>query len=732
MNQVRMNSASSLGGERPQTAYGWQDAMSENQTDSFTPGGFGGQSVASQDEFGMPSSSEGYDSIVIQGPESIHEKRFNKEKRKSRKRLQQREGSAQSKGGDSLSGADSQSISSASGIGRDPLQETPSQQQDKDDLLKAKILKCISKYNAQKLKTYCERAKKLAPKDDIGSMFIRECIVTGLKQLLRKHSGTKEDDSNLLKLISVVLISFENTLERSSLFGFCRVLYKISKDSSHDDEFRDNNILIPLMNLIRYMCESVKGKKDWEMLLYCVAILKNVSYDSQENKTYISSYNALALLKTVLESIVRHLAKEKKESTERPLQLLVQVTACLRNLAHTEEDFDAIAESGLLQILCPMMKNLVGQQEFILNSCRILSKVSLHEQCQNVMNEDCPSFYSTVIMVLQQYKSNVPVVIRICFILGNLTFDNEAKRAEFSLRGDVPLLLNLLDTYDKKDTEMHKKESQPDSPADKPKETTKQDKQREKEKRDLDDLLTKLIRLIANISIDHERGSYLAFSMQTESLIRILERKSVQTAEELVLNVVRCITNLTYYGNEARSNANGGFVPDSTLFKHKMRLCEQLSPLLLHDHPDAILEAARTFGNLSQDEQVQQWMKQKRLDEVTLILIDHSNFDIVSAVCGVLINLTGQESDIFTGTNIERLIEVLDYANESLAILIFKLLHNLVVNTPSDKLDHLDLIYDHVENIVESLEEHDDLTEDEENLISIGKRLLEELAYEEL
>lgn len=59
-----------------------------------------------------------------------------------------------------------------------------------------------------------------------------------------------------------------------------------------------------------------------------------------------------------------------------------------------------------------------------------------------------------------------------------------------------------------------------------------------------------MIRLIANIAMDRERGPIIALSDATNLFLPLLERKQINQSEELVLNIIRCITNLSYYEEE--------------------------------------------------------------------------------------------------------------------------------------------------------------------------------------
>lgn len=74
-----------------------------------------------------------------------------------------------------------------------------------------------------------------------------------------------------------------------------------------------------------------------------------------------------------------------------------------------------------------------------------------------------------------------------------------------------------------------------------------------------------MIRLIANVALESKNGSFIAKSPEIQCFIDLIERKSIQQSEELVLNVIRCITNLTYYEN----NFNKMKIASSKFFAKK-------------------------------------------------------------------------------------------------------------------------------------------------------------------
>jgi hypothetical protein len=112
-------------------------------------------------------------------------------------------------------------------------------------------------------------------------------------------------------------------------------------------------------------------------------------------------------------------------------------------------------------------------------------------------------------------------------------------------------------------------------------------------------LLIKIIRLLANLSISPEIGPKLSGLDGVSVLIPLLEMVSQQQRhEELLLNAVSAVTNLTFYfqpGDAAQQNV---------LLGDYSKMCAHLMEVLLHENSEVVTEAARAFGNLSRDAEV--------------------------------------------------------------------------------------------------------------------------------
>ncbi|OLQ10053.1 Armadillo repeat-containing protein 2 [Symbiodinium microadriaticum] len=139
---------------------------------------------------------------------------------------------------------------------------------------------------------------------------------------------------------------------------------------------------------------------------------------------------------------------------------------------------------------------------------------------------------------------------------------------------------------------------------------------------DVEEVLVKLVRLLANIAISPDAGATLAASSAVvDPLLDMLGAKKISDSEELVLNVVAAVTNLLFYD-----------VPSNMLFQEesKQLLCRLFRPLLLESYNvEALVETARALGNLSRHADARKCMVSLRLDEILAILLDHDDRDLV-------------------------------------------------------------------------------------------------------
>ncbi|XP_058657105.1 armadillo repeat-containing protein 2 isoform X1 [Ammospiza caudacuta] len=287
--------------------------------------------------------------------------------------------------------------------------------------------------------------------------------------------------------------------------------------------------------------------------------------------------------------------------------------------------------------------------------------LELMKQINNIKEHD--TCFSKLGLLLVQ-----DLVIRIIFILGNLTARNDQSREQFfKEKGSVNTLTSLFQTYYELDLNAptwhhdRKGKSQPKYPS------------------EAEDVLIKLIRVLANLSIHPRVGAALAAAHPLVGLlVTVLEYKSVDDCEELVINAATAINNLSYYQ-----------VENSAVQEKQLHIAEMLLKLLMSDNMDAVVEAVRVFGNLSQHHEIRDFIMQKKIYKFVIALLDSKDREVCFPACGVLLNLTVDENKrafLMEEGGIGKLIDCLqDFgpADWQLSCLICKTLWNYSENMAS-------------------------------------------------
>eukprot|EP01006_Ploeotia_vitrea_P003604 TRINITY_DN112909_c0_g1_i1.p1 TRINITY_DN112909_c0_g1~~TRINITY_DN112909_c0_g1_i1.p1 ORF type:complete len:682 (+),score=42.02 TRINITY_DN112909_c0_g1_i1:51-2096(+) len=187
-----------------------------------------------------------------------------------------------------------------------------------------------------------------------------------------------------------------------------------------------------------------------------------------------------------------------------------------------------------------------------------------------------------------------------------------------------------------------------------------------------------LLRVIGNLAINCTAGNEFAESgVLCGTLVKLLHEKDVSTNEELVLNLMQCLTNITYY-----QDAN------NVLLERALDLVGPLSLLILHNHLEAVIEGTKAFGNLTRHAAVRVWMVEKRVDEAIVILLDHTDWTVLHATCGILLNFSADPKHCQLLSQFEALPKLIQRLDEfvaepyqqaiPVAETIMKIFHNLV------------------------------------------------------
>ncbi|OXB67979.1 hypothetical protein ASZ78_006615, partial [Callipepla squamata] len=343
-------------------------------------------------------------------------------------------------------------------------------------------------------------------------------------------------------------------------------------------------------------------------------------------------------------------------------KIILSLTATLRNLADLPRARCQLVCSGAVSELCVALEQRMNDKDVCTYIVRIFSKLSSYDDFCAAL-ADCSRCYVLFLALLNKHQKQQDLVLRINFILGNLTAkNNQAREQFFKEKGSVDTLISLFHTYHELDLNEEKRCH----------ERRREEKSNPKHPSEAEDVLIKLIRVLANLSIHPSVGAALAAAHRVvELLLTVLEYKSIEVCEELVINAATTINNLSFYK-----------VKSSAVQDKKLRIAETLLKLLMSNNMDGIVEAVRVFGNLSQYHEICDFIIQKKIHKFVIALLDAKNQDVCFSACGVLLNLTvdkDKRSLLMEEGGIGKLVDCLrDFgpADMQLACLVCKTLWN--------------------------------------------------------
>ncbi|GMH72146.1 hypothetical protein TL16_g05839 [Triparma laevis f. inornata] len=378
----------------------------------------------------------------------------------------------------------------------------------------------------------------------------------------------------------------------------------------------------------------------------------------------------------------------------------------------------AMLKLKLPTVICGVLKGLPDRDDIVgVDSCagtnedvampvaRTLGRLSLQEPMRNCLNSDphCVRDILRLLVyfgdqaVMSQYAkagqekstrvqcNQLNITLRAAFTLGNLTASNDSNRRLVTCRFGGGKTLpacssGIAATYMKEALE-------PESPT----------------AATLVDALVKITRLVANLCINREAGMMIAAASGIDALSSLLMVSIEVDEQDLMLNVVSAITNLSFYGRMGGGRVAGeedvggvdgevdGVYCRSKIFSRREEICSCLVGVLLHDNQLAVVEAARAFGNFSRDEMVRSVICSARGDEAMAMLLGNPGIsdEIMFAIIGCLINLAAspKHNRILTGADgcksyetVDKLVRALrrfGLKRVGLSAVVCKVLYNL-------------------------------------------------------
>ncbi|XP_041660456.1 armadillo repeat-containing protein 2 isoform X2 [Cheilinus undulatus] len=449
----------------------------------------------------------------------------------------------------------------------------------------------------------CDRLhSSLAEADMLGRRCKRRSgILRALFRLIDLNSA--QLNLHIAKLCLALGVSGNN------LLNICKLVFQISRSESNDVLFQNDSIIDLLLGILSSEDVSASG----EALLYSVGTLKFLSGNSAIVRLLLDK-NCIG----IFQKLIQRLCKVNETSFAGAGHILVQLTATLRNLADHPDSRPLFVSFSVLSELCVVLHHHRKDQDICTNISRIYSKLSSYSECRLALAQT-PDCYQVFLDLLSKHHQKQDLVVRLLFTLGNLTAKNdEARQQLYQCEGCMDTLLQLYDHYQHRHNSTEMQQRGPHSPR-KPSSTLQED----------EDVLVKLVRVLANMCIHPAVGPALTNNATCiKLLMETLELRSVQESEELLVNVAATINNLSYYQEE-----------NSVLRHHQLTIAKLVLKLFLSSSMDAVLEATRVYGNLSQSKDVRDYIMQNKVHQFLVMLLDSKSTEMCFSACGVITNL---------------------------------------------------------------------------------------------
>ncbi|XP_037541433.1 armadillo repeat-containing protein 2 [Nematolebias whitei] len=416
-------------------------------------------------------------------------------------------------------------------------------------------------------------------------------------------------DLNSSKLnLHIAKLCLALSVSGNNLLNICKLIFQISQSESNDILFQENAIIDSLLDVLYSEDVNVSG----EALLYCVGALKFLSGNTAILRLLLDK-NCM----DVAQKLLQVLCAVDDTCLKTAGHILVQLTATLRNLADHPDSRALFVSFSILPVLCQVLHHHCEDKDICTNISRIFSKLSSYSQCCLALAQ-IPNCYPLFLELLSKHHRKQDLVVRLLFTLGNLTARSDAARLQlFQCSGCMATLLQLYSSYQRRD-ESPLTPSSPRKPATPPISA-----------READDVLVKLVRVLANVCIHPTVGpSLVANPTCVQLLMETLELRSMQESEELMVNVAATFNNLSFYQEES-----------STISHNRLAITKLMLKLMLSSSMEAVLEATRVYGNLSQHRDVRDFVMQNKVHKFAVTLLDSKRAEMCFSACGVLTNL---------------------------------------------------------------------------------------------
>lgn len=422
-----------------------------------------------------------------------------------------------------------------------------------------------------------------------------------LSSVYKVTSG--ENGVLLLKLTKLFL-----TLEVSgkNLELACKLMMKVSQDTHNDELFIQEGLIELLFDLLRQ-------PEDLDMtncLVYLTGAIKFLT----ANETVLNEivkYNVFSPISLLLQYTYNDFTDDAVKNKES-CNMLIQMVQALINFAGVDIMTEKFISYGILQQVLDLTETRFHDSDYFLTVSRLVSKLSMSEAvCHEISSSTFN--YKILFDALKYNYRRAIITVRICYAFGNIANYCVDLREYIAFEYDgINTILEIADYY------------------------LSQLKELKKSTKEVEDVLVKAIRIIANLSIDRTCGTEFSNDRNvTKLLCQIIDlHEGKNMSDELLISCATTLNNLSFYAED-----------NSTLMKSQEQFSLGMVDMLLSENINCVIEALRVLGNFTRLKLVRDILMNEEVFDVIMNILDSNQPDVVFCTCGILINIMLDETN---------------------------------------------------------------------------------------
>ena len=204
------------------------------------------------------------------------------------------------------------------------------------------------------------------------------------------------------------------------LLVILREALKLSKDKSAETDLLEENLTQSYFGLLLAIQQTITPaevtEQTVELLRFVFDVLKQESSIDSIRKRYFEPAN-LRLATHFLHYFELSVCKSA-DVREKIFVLYTAITALLRNLAIDVQCTAAYIRHNVIEKMTTSIELYADKNDLMLNTVRILSKISLNQECCLAMFKNV-HFVKNIVSFFKTFKSNLFIIIRASFILAS-------------------------------------------------------------------------------------------------------------------------------------------------------------------------------------------------------------------------------------------------------------------------------------------------------------------------